>query len=91
MRPRPVLLIAAPLARTANVAWALMITSAENAGWPDDVSLVERHAEFGLPVPCVIRIAKIATVRLTGEPLLGRVSDDLLEEVKAKLRRLLSL
>lgn len=91
LRPRPVLLVTDALPGTDDVAWALMITTAENAGWPDDVSLIERHREFGLPVPCVIRTAKIATVQVSDAPHFGRLSDDLLDAVRVKLQRLLSL
>ena len=45
-----------------SLLWVVMITSAENRPWPEDISLVQTHARFGLPQPCVIRPAKIATL-----------------------------
>lgn len=68
------------------LGWSLMITSAANAGWPDDISLEERFAECGLPVPCVIRTAKIATVDLSSAPVLGALPGDIWAEVRAKLQ-----
>ena len=44
-----------------ELLWVLMITSAENRGWPGDV-LIENLEGTGLPVPSVIRTAKIATI-----------------------------
>ena len=41
--------------------WVVMITSAENRGWPDDVPVANLKLA-GLPVPSLIRSAKIATI-----------------------------
>src|SRR6266542_1771811 len=50
--------------------WVVMITSAENRPWPDDISLGGQYAEAGLPVPSVIRPVKIATIEARhAEPL----------------------
>ena len=38
-----------------------MITSAENAPWPSDVAVSDRAAA-GLPIPSVVRTAKLDTV-----------------------------
>lgn len=48
--------------------WTVMITSAANRGWPDDILLLERFTECGLPVASVIRVAKIATIDCASRP-----------------------
>lgn len=59
---RPALVIAAPAAGDAPaVVWLLMITAAENAPWPGDVPL-RGLKRAGLPIPSVVRCAKIACV-----------------------------
>lgn len=65
-----------------DLLWVLMITSAENRGWRGDVALDDRFAECGLPVPCVVRTAKIATVETARARKQGRLLDDLLVEVR---------
>ncbi len=44
-----------------GLLWVVMITSAENRGWPGGVA-VNNLAATGLPVPSVVRTAKIATI-----------------------------
>jgi mRNA interferase MazF len=67
-----------------------MITSAENRGWPDDVSISDLGTA-GLPAPSIVRLAKIATVdardaqRLGTLPILDR------EAVASRLRGILSV
>lgn len=46
----------------SSLLWVVMITSAVNRGWPGDVSLEEDHEAAGLPVPSIVRTAKIATI-----------------------------
>lgn len=46
-----------------RLLWVLMITSAENRGWPGDVEIADL-AGVGLPVASVVRTAKIATVEM---------------------------
>src|SRR5579872_5765942 len=60
---RPALVIAAGglLETEHGLLWVLMITSAENRGWPSDVS-VSVLPTSGLPAPSVIRCSKIATI-----------------------------
>ena len=40
-----------------GLLWVVMITSAENRGWPDDVPVANLKLA-GLPVPSLIRSAK---------------------------------
>lgn len=60
---RPALVVSTSrLAADHGLYWLLMITSAENRRWKNDVS-VSHHQKAGLPVPSVIRTAKIATLQ----------------------------
>jgi len=92
LRPRPALLITSePLGGPAPLGWVLMITSAANAAWPDDISLEERFAECGLPIPCRIRTAKVATVDLTVAAPMGSLPSDLWALVRQTLAGRLTL
>jgi mRNA interferase MazF len=54
----------------SGLIWVLMITSAENRGWPGDVAVA--GAATGLPVASLIRTAKIATVEASAARRIGR-------------------
>ncbi|GAA0703812.1 type II toxin-antitoxin system PemK/MazF family toxin [Dokdonella soli] len=70
---RPALVIsAANLQDTHGLLWVLMITSAENRGWPGDVAVPDL-VKAGLPVPSVIRTAKVATIDARDAEPLGRI------------------
>jgi len=59
---RPALVVSAGGIEDAHgLLWVVMITSAENRGWPGDVP-VHNLAAAGLPVPSVIRTAKLAAL-----------------------------
>ena len=59
---RPALVVStARLNDLHGLLWVVMITSAENRGWPDDVPVANLKMA-GLPVPSLIRSAKIATI-----------------------------
>lgn len=73
---RPALVVSAgDLERQHGLLWVLMITSAENRPWPDDVGIAD-HAAAGLPSPSVIRTAKIACIDARHAAPLGRAADD---------------
>jgi mRNA interferase MazF len=55
-----------------GLLWVVMITSAENRGWPGDV-VVRDLALAGLPVASVVRTAKIATIEAGDAQRLGRL------------------
>lgn len=57
----------------AGLLWVLMITSAENRGWVGDVP-VTSLPQAGLPVPSIIRTAKIATIEARDAEPLGKVA-----------------
>ncbi len=68
---RPALVVAAGrLEADHGLLWVLMITSAENRGWPGDVNITN-SATGGLPAPSVVRCAKIATIEARDAERLG--------------------
>jgi mRNA interferase MazF len=68
---RPALVVAAGEIEAAHgLLWLVMITSAENRGWPGDVSISDLRAA-GLPAPSIVRPAKIATVDTRDAERLG--------------------
>ena len=70
---RPALVVStARLEELHGLLWVVMITSAENRGWPDDVPVVNLKMA-GLPVPSLIRSAKIVTIDASHASKLGRV------------------
>ena len=87
---RPALVVStARLEELHGLLWVVMITSAENRGWPDDVP-VANLTRAGLPVPSLIRCAKIATIDASHASRLGRVSEDQVDVVAGKLMRALT-
>jgi mRNA interferase MazF len=72
-----------------GLLWVAMVTSAENRGWPGDVA-VSNLGMAGLPVPSVVRTAKIATIEAADATRLGRVSAAQLRLVVARMVRELS-
>lgn len=86
---RPALVIATDLG-PQSLLWVLMITSATNAGWAEDV-LIPEHQAAGLPIPSVVRTAKVATVTGEGLKRLGRIDRPTAREIDAILRRRLSI
>ena len=82
---RPVLVVSTSATEDAHgLLWVVMITSAENRGWPGDVS-VHNLATAGLPVPSVIRTAKIATIEALDATRLGRISTALFRQVAGQI------
>lgn len=66
--------------------WVVMITSAENRAWPDDIPLVHGHQAVGLPVPSIIRTTKIATIEAQHTVRLGSLPGPLWGAVASRLR-----
>jgi len=73
-----------------GLLWVVMITSAANRGWPGDVP-VSNLATTGLPVPSLIRTAKMATIEAIDATKLGRVSPSVTRQVVERLARELGL
>ncbi|MBI5162453.1 MAG: type II toxin-antitoxin system PemK/MazF family toxin [Magnetospirillum sp.] len=73
---RPALVIAAKgLQEHHGLLWVLMITSAENRGWPGDVEIADLH-QAALPAPSVIRTAKIATIEAKEAERIGNLEGE---------------
>ena len=80
-----------------RLVWVLMITSAENKLWPGDVDLGDEFREAGLPVPSLVRTAKVATIETTLAEIFERserenrptheIADQVAEERIAASRR----
>jgi mRNA interferase MazF len=71
---RPALVVAADgLQQDHGLLWVLIITSAENRGWPGDVEVTDL-AMAGLPAPSVIRTAKIATIEAKEAERIGSLT-----------------
>ena len=71
---RPALVVSRPaLEERHGLLWVVMITSAENRGWPGDVA-VDDLVVAGLPVASVVRTAKIATIEARDAQPLGRIT-----------------
>ena len=82
---RPALVVSkARLQDLHGLLWVVMITSAENRGWPDDVPVANLKMA-GLPVPSLIRSAKLATIDASAASMLGRVSASQIRLVTGKL------
>ncbi|HTY94069.1 MAG TPA: type II toxin-antitoxin system PemK/MazF family toxin [Steroidobacteraceae bacterium] len=78
---RPALVVSVPALQDAHgLLWLVMITSAENRGWPDDVPITAL-SRAGLPAPSVIRPAKIATIEASDATKLGTISAALIKQV----------
>ena len=81
---RPALVIASnKLESDHGLLWVLMITSAENRGWPGDVPISDLSLA-GLPVPSVIRTAKIATIEAKEAEKLGTVGPEVRATVEKR-------
>lgn len=71
---RPALVVSmATLEDKHRVLWVVMITSAENRGWPGDLAVSDLDMA-GLPVASVVRTAKIATIESRDAHRLGCIS-----------------
>lgn len=78
---RPALVVSMPeVESTHGLLWVVMITSAQNRGWAGDFPITG-YAAAGLPVPSVIRSAKIATIKASQAARLGRISAELRRKV----------
>jgi mRNA interferase MazF len=87
---RPALAIAAGrLEDNYGLIWALLITSAENRGWSDDIPISNLSAA-GLPAPSVVRCAKVATIEAADAQRVGRLPAPDRAKVSERLNSLLS-
>ena len=87
---RPALVIAAGELEAAHgLLWLVMVTSAANRGWPGDVPVSDLDLA-GLPIPSIIRPAKIATIEARDAERLGRLPANDCRAVRRYLRQRLS-
>jgi len=85
-RARPALVLTRePIGPDGLLIWAAMITNAARDPWPGDVPIEDREAA-GLPVPSIVRTAKIATLEAASATRIGRLG----EEQMAEIGRLIS-
>ena len=90
-RHRPALVVTrGPIGPDGLLIWVAMITNAKRKRWPGDIPVAE-HKSSGLPIPSVIRTAKLATLETAGADKIGRVGEADLREVQLRLREHLGL
>lgn len=81
-RFRPALVITRePIGPDGLLIWVAMITSAERKPWPGDV-LIEDHEAVGLPIPSMVRTAKLATLEAASADRIGRLDPGQIGEVR---------
>lgn len=83
---RPALIVVAGMGAAQDLLWVLMITAAANRGWPEDV-MIDDHAAAGLPIPSIVRTAKIATIAAVDAQPLGALSAPATTRVAEFLRQ----
>jgi mRNA interferase MazF len=89
---RPALVIGRPVGPNGLLTWTLMITSAQRGPWLGDIPVGSEHIKYGLPLPCFIRVGKIAAIETASiERRVGRLPDDLIIKVQNVLRDTLAL
>jgi mRNA interferase MazF len=85
---RPALVVSqGPAGEADSLLWVVMITSAANRPWAGDVSLADGYLEVGLPIPSVVRPARIATIEARHADRIGHLPAVLRRSVAAELRR----
>jgi mRNA-degrading endonuclease toxin of MazEF toxin-antitoxin module len=88
---RPALVIAAGEIEAAHsLLWVLMITSAENRSWPEDVPIGDLSSA-GLPAPSVVRCAKVATIDARDAERIGRLARASRKSVARHVNSILTL
>ena len=89
LQRRPALVIAGdPIDAGHGLLWVLMITSAENRRWKNDV-VVSDLSRAGLPAPSVVRCVKVATIESGHAERIGSLDSSDRSRVVGHLRRIL--
>lgn len=89
MQRRPALVISrTELEARTGLVWVLMITAAENRAWDDDVPIPDHHA-VGLPIPSIVRPAKVATVDAARAQFRGKLPAAVARRVAAAVRTII--
>jgi mRNA interferase MazF len=87
---RPALVLAAGgLESEHGLLWVLMITSAQNRRWLEDVP-ISRAAKAGLPAPSVVRCAKVATIEAQEAERVGTLPARERRQVSARVTSFLA-
>lgn len=83
---RPALVVAR-FQVTTEIAllWTLMITGANRDKWAGDIELPD-HEAIGLPIPSMIRTAKIATIDIREAERIAQIDGELLQRILAGVR-----
>ena len=69
--------------------WVAMITAAANRPWPEDWP-IDDFAKTGLPIPSVVRPAKITTIEAKNAEIVGRLDRAERLEIISRIAQLLS-
>jgi mRNA interferase MazF len=72
LQRRPCLIVGEP--EKTGLVWVIMITSAKNEVWQDDVH-IEHLDQAGLKAASIIRTAKIVTVETSALKVVGHLDD----------------
>jgi mRNA interferase MazF len=89
LQRRPALVVAAGAMQAAHrLLWVLMITSADNRRWTNDIT-VSNLDRAGLPAPSLVRCVKIATIEAAHAERIGELAQPDRSRVATQLRRLL--
>jgi mRNA interferase MazF len=86
---RPALVISKEgLGPAKGLLWVAMITAAANRPWPEDWP-IEDFAKAGLPIPSVVRPAKITTIEAKNAEVVGRLDPALRLEIIGRIAQML--
>jgi mRNA interferase MazF len=86
---RPAVVVSRPImVERHGLMWVVMVTSADNPPWADDVPITDL-AGAGLPKPSVVRPVKIATVEAHRCDRLGRLAPATAASVAGAVRGIL--
>ena len=69
----------------SGLLWAMMVTSADRAGWPGDVMIAD-HEKAGLPIPSKVRTAKLTAITPLRLERAGTVDSTVLAAVRHHIR-----
>ena len=84
-RYRPALVVTRePVGPDGLLIWVAMITSAERKRWPGDIA-IDDHEAVALPIPSVVRTAKLATLETATAELLGQLPAEQFDQVADQL------
>ena len=89
LQRRPALVVAGGAIEAAHgLLWVVMITSAENRRWSNDV-VVSDLRRAGLPASSVVRCVKIATIEAAHAERIGDLAQHDRNKIASHLRRIL--